>query len=634
LSDKYFASLPAYDLIDELVLRKERYYRYLHETGRTELLRKVYNFTNKSAFKRGSLSRSGNLGQYVNINVNHFRNLIDHRKSLLVNQRPAYDPKAINTDYKSMAQTTIASGLLDYYSRVEKLERYQAETADLAIRYGEGFLYGGWNPSGGKEYGRHPETGAIIYEGDLEFGSYSTFDVIRDIHYRKANCDEWILLRKRANKFEIASQAGLSEETKEEVIQESYSEFQGFLTDFVIRRFYDSPTNELINKWCFYHKPTPAMPQGRILEFTEGGILLFDGPLPYRSLPVIRMSAGEMEDYIYGYSNTFDLVPLQEAIDKLYSVALTNNATFGVQNIAMPRGAGLTVSRLAGGLNLVEFDPKAGKPEPLQLTATPVELYNLIAVLEQKMETLSGINSAARGEPESNLRSANSVALVQTMAIQFAQALQLSYVQMLEDSATMVIQNLQDYASTPRVALISGKNNSTYLQTFKGEDLADIHRVVVDMGNPVMKTLAGRTDAANSLLQYNQVNAMQYLEVYKTGNLEVMTEGPHAQMMGIRKENEMLMAGKKPRALSIDNHELHILEHSTVTSDPEIRENVAILSPTLEHIAEHQALLAQQQPPMQMSPEQNKQKPSQSEGNPAMSSGPGAIQPPSTAPKE
>lgn len=590
-ASSYFAVLQGPDLLSALLDRKEQYYRHLSECGRSALLRRVYHYFNKSVVKGGALTRSGSLGQYTMINVNHFRNLVDHRKSLLVNQRPAYDAKAINGDSKSEAQVVIANGLLEYYGKTKKLDRRQEYAAEIAIKYGESFLYVGWDVMGGKEYGT-TETGAIINEGDLEFEAYTTFDVIRDVQLRAAGQDKWFLVRRRKNKYDvIARHPGLKEEDQNSLLGETLVEAQNPISDFEEVSRTLAQDGDILNEWTFYHVPCAAVPTGRLFTFTEGGVILFDGPLPYRRLPILRMSAGELENSPFGTSNSFDLIPLQEALDKLYSIAVTNNAAFGVQNVAIPRGSGLTLTKIAGNLNYLEYDAKFGKPEPLQLTASSPELYNLIDRIEQKMETLSGINSAARGEPDSNLRSANSVALVQTMAIQFAQALQISYVHMLEDSAMMVIENLQDYAVTPRLAEIVGIGNRTYLKEFTRQDLSEILRVAVDIGNPLSKTIAGRSDIANNMLQYGLLTSpQQYNEVLVTGRLEPITKGPFSEMVLIRQENEALLMGQPMQALIIDNHALHIPEHLAVANDLKIRNNPQQMNAILQHIAMHQSL--------------------------------------------
>jgi hypothetical protein len=230
---------------------------------------------------------------------------------------------------------------------------------------------------------------------------------------------------------------------------------------------------------------------------------------------------------------------------------------------------------------------------PLQLTSTPAEIFNFIEGIKADMETLIGVNSVARGNPESNLKSGAALALIQSLAIQFAQGLQQSYAQLLEDVGTSVIHILQDYAATPRVALIAGKANKSYLKEFKSDDLMNISRVVVDMGNPVMRTTAGRVNLAEQLLQNGLVQTpQQYLEVLTSGKLEPIYESEQAELLLIRSENEQMQEGIQPAVLRTDNHPLHIKEHLVVLSAPKSRANPTIVNAALSHIQQHELFMA------------------------------------------
>ena len=218
--------------------------------------------------------------------------------------------------------------------------------------------------------------------------------------------------------------------------------------------------------YTLIHRPTPALPQGRYCQVLDNGTVLLDGPLPYKEAHIYRIAPDEEDGTIFGYSVSMDLLPMQEGLDVLYSTAMTNQATFGVQNVLVPKGSDLSVSQVAGGLNLMEFDNKAGEPKALNLTQTPAEIFNFMGMIEKLMETISGVNSVARGNPEASLKSGAALALVQSMAIQFSQNLQRAYAQLIEDTGTGTINILKDFAATPRVAAIAGKSNRPLMKEF------------------------------------------------------------------------------------------------------------------------------------------------------------------------
>jgi hypothetical protein len=225
----------------------------------------------------------------------------------------------------------------------------------------------------------------------------------------------------------------------------------------------------------------------------------------------------------------FDLLPLQEALKKLYSTVATNHANFGVQNLTAPKGHGMSVEEIVEGLNLIEFDPAAGPPSPLNLLNTPAEIFKFIEMIERKMETLSGVNSVARGNPSASLgagASGASMALVQSMAIQFNSGLQRGYAQLMEDVGNGIIDILQNFATTERVSDITGFSKRPMMKKWKGADLSLINRVVVDVGNPMAQTTAGRTAMAETLMGQGMIeNPDQYIQVLTTGRLDPTIEG-------------------------------------------------------------------------------------------------------------
>jgi len=209
------------------------------------------------------------------------------------------------------------------------------------------------------------------------------------------------------------------------------------------------------------------------------------------------------------------------------------------------------------------------------------------------METISGINSVVRGNPESQLRSGTSLALMASQSLQFLSGIQHSYIQLLEDVGTGVINLIKRFASAPRIISIVGQRNSTKIVEFKSEDLSEIDRVVVDVGNGLMTSTAGKVEIAQNLLQYGAIKSLdKFVQVIQTGNLESLLENEMDKLDLIRGENEELVKGNIPvRALYFDDHVLHIQEHQAVLADSVRRMDDELVARVTTHIQEHVDLL-------------------------------------------
>lgn len=606
----YFAADEAEKAASYLEQRTKEWFKHITVNNYLGKIKKSWaayhgNFYSSSH----EISFGGEQGELVNLAVNHYGNLCTHMLNMVTGSRPSFQCRAINTDRKSKIQAELGNGLLEYYMREKRLERNIKNAVEYAIVLGSGFVKMEWNATKGEademldidpeeiasfddEGNPLDEDGNIlkptpIYDGDVDFYTLSPFDVAFDPTKESPELQEWVVIRTFVNRYNLKEKYP---EYADEIMKiatkdKEYSNNRISLTSY--DKTEDIPVYEL------YHKRTEATAgKGRYMMYLSSDIVLEDTDMPYRDLPVYRIAPRNILGTPFGYTSMWDILPLQDALNSLYSTIMTNNNAFGVQNILNPQGNNIKVNQMEGGLNFLEYNANMGKPEPLQLTATAQETYNFLSMLEKVMETISGINSVARGNPESSLRSGTALALVQSQALQFMSGLQQSYIQLLEDVGTGLINILKDFADAPRMASIAGISNTTKMVEFKSEDLEAINRVVVDVGNALAQTPAGRAQIAENLLQMGLLTTPErYLEVLNTGNLKSVTQGMTDELDTITSENETLLKGGQVIAIATDHHAMHIREHRAVLADPILRQDADLVARTLAHIQEHISLL-------------------------------------------
>jgi hypothetical protein len=531
---------------------------------------------------------TGEMGELAQLPVNHYRNIAEHIINMITANRPVMEARAVNSDYKSLSQTYLANGILDYYMREKKLEGCIKKVTEMAVVLGASYLRMEWNATAGDEYDVDELSGQKVYQGEAEFSVLSPFDVVFD-GTQDGWDNDWLLVRSRKNRYDLIAKYP---EHKERLLQiPSINQ----VMNFKYAVFSNDSTDDVF-VYEFFHRKTEALQEGRYTMYVDTDVILMDLPLPYRQIPIFRLAAAEFMGTPYGYSPMFDIYPIQEGINSLYSTILTNQSAFGVQNLFVKHGSDLDINSLEGALNIIMGNEK---PEPLQLTATPPEVFNFLEMLIQATETISGVNSVTRGNPEASLKSGTALALVQSMSLQFISGLQNNYVKFVEDIGSGLINILQDYASTKRTVSVVGKSNMYMVKEFDKDDINAISRVVVSVGNPLAKTTAGRVQMAEQLLQMGLItNAKQYFQVINTGDLESMFEGDFKELMNIKRENEFLMDGKGDQvyAIYLDSHKEHIMEHRTLLSDPDLRQNVQLVQSVMKHIQEHVDMLRQVDP--------------------------------------
>lgn len=581
MSESYWAL--SENIGDEIVKQRDIYERYCRMSGRLTLWMNAHKAAYQAEFTDGELIALGENGEFTGVYVNEYRSLADSKLNMILAQKPAFQCRAVNTDYKSMAQTKLGNGLLEYYFKQKNLEDIVSNVVDGALKiYGEFFLVAEWDSAKGDEFAVS-ENDEIVKNGDLAFRLLSPALVARDSMARSNEELSWYITTRFENKYELAAKYPDKKDEIEKLTYDNMNEFYAIgrmsLTSIAIT------DTDLIPIHTLYHKPTLAVPNGRMVEYIDG-VVLIDTPLPYRQIPIYRMAGTKRTDTIFGYTEFWDLLGMQKILNMLHSTAATNQSTWGVSSVLIPRGANVEKTDLGGGLKILQHNGDL-KPEAFNLLNTSPEVYNYMSILSQVMEKQVSIPATRRGAPEASLKSGAALALVTSQALENSATLQKSYVQLLENLALGIINILQDFANVPRIAMIVGKSNREYMKEFVGEDLGSINRVMVDIGNPMTSTIAGRVELAENYMKLPPEFRDQWITIVTTGRTEPMVDGDSSELLLVQSENEAMMDNGDVIALITDNHIAHNKGHATLLSSPEARKNPELVKLVLGHMMEH-----------------------------------------------
>jgi hypothetical protein len=589
----------------------EAYYSEMNRTGRINLYRNSYYKYFQGFIRKGMLLSSGTQGELTDTFVNHYANLITHMVNMVCQQKLSYEPQVTVNDSQAQDQIKLAKGILNLYTvRSDMdLDGVLRKATEMSLVFDASFVSVMWNKDKGREIAADFDeqtgqpTGTSLKEGDVEYDVWTPFDVILDTNLPSYNKRKWIILRKWENKYDLAARYP---EWSERLVELSPGTSLG---DTQLTYTVDTES-ELIPVYYAFHEKSPAVPAGRMIIFVDSEIILGDGKLRYRGIPLSRMASRDLWGSPYGYSRAFDLLPGQETIDRLCSAVLTNQLTFATQNILIPKGSSISWENLYGGLNVIEWDAslgEAGIPKALQLTSSPQEVFVSIKDTIANMGTLAGVNEVIRGNPDLALKgqiSGASLALMTTNSIQFNSDLNKAYVHMAEQVGTMTVHCIQDFAfpdlgtdenGNPRSLKRQGMSVSATQKFFKKEytkaDIDKVDKIAIRYGNPLAQTTSGRMQIAETLMQNQMCTKEEYMQVIETGSLEPAFEHQQAEMHLIKEENEALYRGEPVSALWADNHPLHIAEHLSLLSNLDARRNDKIVNAVREHVQQHQKLM-------------------------------------------
>ncbi len=593
-SEVYFAALPAEDpqYLAELFDKIDKFRNFCSDTGKfakwQRALNNYYGVSSDGLKSSSVITRGGDSGQLSMMKVNDYRNLIQHQLILITGQRPAGQAKAINSDPESLHQARIGSLLAEYYLSQVGWEEKFVKGSEASLVVDEAFYVLDWDAQIGDPIRPNPETGKMIKTGDATLRVICPWNMARDPYVQDPSEIKWGIYSYRMNKWDLAARFP---QHRDVIITNKTDKTK----PFPFNNPDDSDTDQ-IEVCVLSHDKTDACPEGRITMFVNEAILLDVPALPFSEWNVYRISQNDVLDTGFGYTNNNDLLALEAVTDSINSIIITNQLNYGAQSIKGAKGMGMDYTQLANGSTYFEVDPAMfDKLEPIQMTMTAPEIFQYLETLGRKKETLAGINSVVRGDPEGALRSnsGSALALVQAQSLQFQSGGQRSYYHALSKVNTGLIKLLQRYADNERIVRITGKVHGQYLQEFKypGDDLSKISSVIFEMVDPVFQSIGGKISIADNLLQKNMIkNARQYLTVVRTGSLDAFTEDDEADEIAIKSENELLREGRPVRVIATESHEEHIQGHMSVIASPNSKENQALVDAVLNHIGEHAAL--------------------------------------------
>lgn len=579
--ETYFANLETKQCAFEVWSRIEEYYNEMRRTGRLALYRNSYTNFYMGWIYRASMWRSGEEGELTRSFWNHERNLLQHLIVQTTQNKIAYKAQVKNSNARSANLIEFGNGLAEHYAestdKDHQVTRKGTQSVEDTLVWGESSIVGLWNRFKGDPVAQDPETGQILNDGDMEYFNVTPMDQIINTTHQSRDAVQWRVIRRWVNKYDLAA---MYPKLAGQVTQYNDSE-SSYATKLVSLIHHD---RETIPIFYFFHEKTPSVPQGRLLVMADPTCIFEDGPLDqgegkrgYDHVPVYDNIVSIMQGSPYGYSVAFDLIPLQQTLNELVSAVTTNNINFAIQCVMAAKGSNLQWQQLATGMSFIEYDPKMaekGKPEALNLLASKVETYNFIDMILKNMETIAGINSMVRGNPDSDITSGQYAALVTTQSVIFNSGLQKAYTRQMESLMTGTLRTVKKNMIGKKVVRIVGETSEPYLKEFAQSDLADFQGIGVELTNPMIQTPAGKMSMAETLLKTGLIkDAQQYIQVYTEGDLPNLTRRQETQNKLIKQENEAMMKGMTPEVAFTDNHVQHLLEHSILLDSIDVRLN-------------------------------------------------------------
>lgn len=589
--------------------RFRRYQDRVEAEGRVEIWRtadRCYHGRNPDGGYSNSIAITfgGDQGEVAKIHLGHFRRHVSGQIGLAVSDRPAIEVTQQSDDPEATAACQVARSVLEYDLDEGEIEQELEATHTRAVLYGEGYLVQTWDAYAGEVVGvetldpeqvdgeapglperdgEEPSEGAAPegldvpqYEGGVRTVTRSPLDVARDLDADTNDDPAWYIVRTREPRWDLASRFPEDSDTRKAILDAPNPGEEGA---YLYSQAGDDADSDYVAMLTLYHPPSPACPSGRLVEVVDD-VWITDVPYPYGEHHVVHRDVPTPElDTAVGYADSWDLLAPSQALDANESGMLTTSDAGSIHNWISPRGAKVDPRMLAGGLRVVEYDHEDGMPPP-GLMERP-EVRDSDREMSQHwlthMRTLSGQNAVVQGDPDQNIKAGNFAALVASMAVRTIGSQVKAYAKMFRSVMTGRLRLYQTFAQTPRLIEITGRDKLGHVESFTGAQLKGARRVRVDMGNPLLATLHGKTEVANKLLEAygpEQITLPRFFALLQTGRLEDLDPGAAEKHRVIaRRENDLFRDGQGQTVMVMvsDHHECHIAEHLEQMNDAAVR---------------------------------------------------------------
>jgi hypothetical protein len=626
-SDVYFAAKSKSEigkaLVEKLSIRKASANPLLRErvTLYENAYYHYYGIENGQGISYG-VTRAGERGERAAVRIGRARAFARALHSIVVAPKISWRPMARNGSAGAAESTRLAINILEDVWKRKKLNQFTFRWVEQVIAFSEAHLFVKWDRSIGPPLA--PSKGMLVRQGDFAFHNILPWHCWVDEGANSPEAVKWRIVVLFENRYDLAKLCPTTTtgEPSEPLIQSLRTNEEMVAIDTT--GGLKDTNSDLVPVYYFFHDATPSLPVGREVVMVSSECVLADSRLTYVENPVKRMAASEMFGTPHGWSQFWDTLGIQELNDSLETTVATNMTAFGTANIALQKGTEENPDKLVKGVRPWWYPPGANPPKFIEPVRSPPEIFPHMKDLKGDQMQILGLNDVSLGQPQSAQMNAQAFAVLASMAVQMASPFQQTYLDGVSGAGMTVLQESTKRVVRPRSLSIQQKGSASVYRTqnYTGEDLSPIEDCLVEIGNPLEQTPAGRVTILQMYKEFGILQTPENIqEVLDTGRMEPVTKSLQKELALIAYENEQLAKGVNPPVHPYQNHLLHAKENMCGISDPNILLDEQLVVVHEEHFALHygaffawdgdpkmdpqypvrvRLLLGQQPPPMMM----------------------------------
>lgn len=322
---------------------------------------------------------------------------------------------------------------------------------------------------------------------------------------------------------------------------------------------------QLVEVWFFYHRRHETIDKGRMVVFTEDGILSNkEFPYTHWDLPCVRFFDIENEGEMHASSFFDDVKGLNSAYNNVTNMILRNEYLCSHPKWMMPQGAA-DIRELGNGITIVQYKG-AVEPKLVQSVPTSQATYQLREMLKSEISQNSDVSRTGNGEPPKGVTAA--------VALQFLAELEgerwneavLDHAGCILEVPKMTLAVAGDYyhQSDKRMIKVQGIDNEWTTEFFNTADLTGGQDIRIQNVSALSETKSARLETLFTLAEKfpDRVDPDQILDMFEFAQSKKFIKEATISLRAAEAENEMFLKMKPvPEPVIYEDHIVHWKAH-------------------------------------------------------------------------
>ncbi len=531
---------------------------------------------------------------------NHIAPTVDSRIAKLEKLKPELRVKPFSDEERDVKAAGLATGILKYARQRTGWGDAISKATVWSESCGCAFYKVLWDEKGGRQVAVDAEN-APVYEGEAQVVVVSPFEIFPDRLDAESLDEVGSLIHAQVVSTDyVMEKFGVAVKGENCEIERYSAPSSG--------RFYTGGRNAasieegvvLIEK---YSRPTTKTPKGR-LEIVAGGVLLYEGDLPYRngkrgerSFPFVKQDSTPLPAAFFGSSVVDRLIPVQRAYNAVRNRKheFLNRLSMGI--LTVEDGSIDTEELSEEGLlpgKILVYRQGGKAPEMLDCGNIPSEFKEEEEWLEKEFSRISGISDLSQNSTPARVTSATGLRLLLAQDEARLSATVACMERAVKEVGRQILLLYRQFAGTARLMTMTGEDKKTQAYYFNASalDAEDIQfepceRSTGEERRVTLMELCEAGILSDENGKISRENKGKILQAFGFGEYEngrdisaLHQAKASAENLILRKENVEIDC--------YDEDEIHIEEHTRYLLSAEFDGDKEGKGRFIAHLAEHE----------------------------------------------